>query len=229
MKIAFIHNHRAFLPELAAYQSFFQNQNIATCVADYKDEEKSGADVYWYMMGFFPKSFHKKKIIIHEYASASVPPYRKLKDFLKSRLTPRPHFRLYLNEYVREQMNIHDEVPFGFRDMGISDFFLQFGNTEAKEYDFIYAGNLSAERKLESLLKIFENGALKKKTILMLGNDVDNLAKTFEYCSNIVFHKSVPWQEVPITCQGHGMLSILFQMKNLSTRKPQPNSWNMSR
>ena len=90
MKIAFIHNHRAFLPELAAYQSFFQKQNIDTCVADYKEEEKSGADVYWYMMGFFPKSFHKKKLIIHEYASASVPPYRKLKDFLKSRLTPTP-------------------------------------------------------------------------------------------------------------------------------------------
>jgi hypothetical protein len=197
MKIAFIHNHRAFLPELAAYQSFFQNQNITTCVADYKEEEKSGADVYWYMMGFFPKSFHTKKLIIHEYASASVPPHRKLKDFLKSRLNPRPHFRLYLNEYVKDQMNIHDEVPYGFRDMGISDVFLQFRNTEAKEYDFIYTGNLSSERKLESMLRVFEKGALKNKTILMLGNDEDNLAKTFENCSNIIFQDSVPWHEVP--------------------------------
>src|ERR1035438_8622256 len=121
MKIAFIHNHRAFLPELAAYQSFFQSRDISSCIAEYGKEEASGADVYWYMMGFFPKSFHKKKLIIHEYASASVPPHRKLKDFLKCRLTPRPHFRLYLNEYVREQLNINDEVPYSYLDMGISE------------------------------------------------------------------------------------------------------------
>src|ERR1700676_3554170 len=143
MKIAFIHNHHAFLPELAAYQIFFQKQNIRTCVAKYGQEEKSGADVYWYMMGFYPKSKHKKKLIIHEYSSASVPPYRKLKDFLKSRLTPRPHFRLYLNEYVREQLNIHDEIPFGYRDMGIGDFFFHPSSRDTvKEYDFIYSGNL---------------------------------------------------------------------------------------
>src|SRR4051812_42121417 len=171
MKIAFIHNHKAFLPELAAYQDFFQKQNIQTCIAKYGEEDLSGADVFWYIMGFYPKAKNKKKLIIHEYASASVPPHRKLKDFLKSRLTPRPHFRLYLNEYVRGQLNIHDEVPFGFRDMGISENFFYPRPDTTKEYDFIYSGNLSAERKLSHLLSNFEHGNLKSKTILMLGND----------------------------------------------------------
>jgi glycosyltransferase involved in cell wall biosynthesis len=197
MKIAFIHNHRAFLPELAAYQSFFQNENIATCEVKYGEEKTTDADVYWYIMGFFPKSFHKKKLIIHEYPSASIPPNRKLKDFLKGKLTPRPHFRLYLNEYVREQLNIHDEVPFSYRDMGVSDIFFQVPDTTEKEYDFIYTGNLSSERKLENLLKIFENGALKKRSILLVGNDEDKLAKTFRHCSNIFFHEPVPWKKVP--------------------------------
>src|SRR5450755_1657883 len=156
MKISFIHNHFAFLPELAAYQSFFQNQNIETGIAKYGEEKKSGADVYWYMMGFYPASFHKKKLIIHEYSSASVPPYRKIKDFLKSRLSPRPHFRLYLNEYVREQINIHDEIPFGYRDMGISEQFFHPLPEVGKEYDFIYAGNLSSRRKLNELLLAFD-------------------------------------------------------------------------
>jgi glycosyltransferase involved in cell wall biosynthesis len=197
MKIAFIHNHRAFLPELAAYQAFFQTHNILTCVAKYGEEANSGADVYWYMMGFFPKSFHKKKLIIHEYASASVPPYRKVKDFLKGRMTPRPHFRLYLNEYVREQINIHDEVPFSYRDMGISDVFFQHADQHVKEYDFIYTGNLSSERKLESLLRVFDQGALKKHSILLVGNDEDHLAKAFMHCKNIFFQPPVPWEEVP--------------------------------
>jgi glycosyltransferase involved in cell wall biosynthesis len=197
MKIAFIHNHRAFLPELPAYQSFFQSKNIETCIAQYGEEEKSGADVYWYMMGFYMKAFHKKKLIIHEYSSASVPPYRKLKDFLKSRLSPRPDFRLYLNEYVRGQINIHDGVPFGYRDMGVSDTFLYETENIAKEFDFIYSGNLSAQRKLDILLKPFDQGALKQHSIILLGHDEQNLAKTFRHCDNIFFQSAVPWEEVP--------------------------------
>jgi Glycosyl transferases group 1 len=197
MKISFIHNHFAFLPELAAYQAFFQNQNIETGIAKYGEEKKSGADVYWYMMGFYPASFHKKKLIIHEYSSASVPPYRKIKDYLKSRLSPRPHFRLYLNEYVRQQINIHDEVPFGYRDMGISDAFFQRPDKVAKEYDFIYTGNLSALRKLDILLKVFDQGVLKQHSILLLGNDENKLAESFGHCKNIFFQAAVPWEQVP--------------------------------
>jgi glycosyltransferase involved in cell wall biosynthesis len=196
MKIAFIHNHLAFLPELNAYQSFFQLQNIETCIAKYGEEEKSGADVYWYFMGFYPKAKHKKKLIIHEYSSASVPPYRKIKDFLKSRLTPRPHFRLYLNEYVREQINIHDEIPIGYRDMGVSEDFFHPMPDIQKEYDFIYSGNLSSGRNLKSLLSFFDRGTLKEHTILLLGNDLDGLARTFGHCKNILFQGAVPWNEV---------------------------------
>jgi glycosyltransferase involved in cell wall biosynthesis len=197
MKIAFIHNHKAFLPELAAYHSFFQKQNIQTCVAKYGEEELSGANVFWYIMGFYPKSKHKKKLIIHEYASASVPPYRKLKDYIKRRLSPRPHFRLYLNEYVREQINIHDEIPFGYRDMGISEEFFHPRPDTPKEYDFIYSGNLSPQRKLGDLLKHFDQGILVSHSILMLGNDTGGLAQTYGHCKNIYFRAAVPWQEVP--------------------------------
>ena len=196
MKIAFIHNNRAFLPELAAYQSFFSTQNISTCIVKYGEEKNSEADVYWYLMGFYPGSSHKGKLIIHEYSSASVPPFRKLKDFLKSRLTPRPDFRLYLNEYVREQLSIHDEIPFGYRDMGISEEFFHTKNEQTKEYDFIYTGNLSDERRLTHLLKVFDEGALKEHTILLLGKDVDRLARDYRHCKNIIFKSPVPWEEV---------------------------------
>lgn len=197
MKIAFIHKHKAFLPEVSAYGEFFQKQNIQTCLAKYGEEALSGADVYWYFMGFYPRAKHKKKLIIHEYASASVPPYRKLKDFLKSRLSPRPHFRIYLNEYVREQINIHDEIPFGYRDMGISERFFHPRPDTPKEFDFIYSGNLSSERKLRDLLKYFDQGPLRTHTILLLGKDEGRLSQTFGHCNNIYFQSAVSWQEVP--------------------------------
>ena len=197
MKIAFIHSHRSFLPELAAYKSFFQLHGIETCILKVDEENKTDADVYWYMMGFFPKSIHKKKLVIHEYASASVPPYRKMKDFMKSKLNPRPHFRIFLNEYVRQQINIHDEIPFGFRDMGISDLFFQKNQPDNKEYDFIYSGNTSYQRKLDKLLRVFVSGSLKEKSILLLGNNEYKLSENFSQCKNIFFKSAVPWHEVP--------------------------------
>jgi hypothetical protein len=197
MKIAFIHNNQAFLPELAAYQSFFQFENIQTCIVKYRDAENSGAHVYWYMMGFYPKPLNKKKLIIHEYSSASVPPYRKLKDFMKSRLNPRPHFRLYLNEYVRQQIDIHDEVPFSYRDMGVSEQFFRKPDASPKIYDFVYCGNLSAGRKLDIMLKVFDKGTLKQRSILLLGNDEDGLSGKFAHCRNIFFQSAVPWDQVP--------------------------------
>jgi glycosyltransferase involved in cell wall biosynthesis len=197
MRIAFIHNQQAFLPELSAYRFFFQAQNIDTCIVRHGEEEKSGADVFWYMMGFYPRAKHKNKLIIHEYSSASVPPYRKIKDYLKSRLTPRPHFRIYLNEYVRDQINIHDEVPIGYRDMGVSETFFQPAPDTGKEYDFIYSGNLSSGRKLENLLTIFnQDGALSAHTVLLLGHDREGLARSFGHCRNIIFQDAVPWTEV---------------------------------
>ncbi len=132
MKIAFIHNHRLFCLNWPPISLFFKNKILKPVSLNIGKKKLSDADVYWYLMGFFPKSFHKKKLIIHEYASASVPPYRKLKDFLKSRLTPRPHFRLYLNEYVREQMNIHDEVPLVSAIWESAIFFFNFRNTDRK-------------------------------------------------------------------------------------------------
>jgi glycosyltransferase involved in cell wall biosynthesis len=196
MKIAFIHRNRAALPELIAYQSFFQSQNIQTCIVLAGEEAGSGADVYWYMMGYYPKT-DKKKIIIHEYASASVPPYRKTKDFLKSRLSSRPHFRLYLNEYVREQINIHDGVPFGYRDMGVSDMFFRASDPGEKEYDFIYTGDLSSGRKLDILLRLFEKGDLRERSIVLLGHDDQKMADRYKQHTNILFRKAVPWEQVP--------------------------------
>jgi glycosyltransferase involved in cell wall biosynthesis len=196
MKITFIHPKRAFLPEIDAYQSFFQSKNIPTAVCRYGEEAASGGNVYWYFMGLHPSAKTAGKRIIHEYSSASVPPYRKLKDLLKSRLNPRPHFRLYLNDYVREQIGHRDEIPFGYRDMGISENFFFHPATE-KEYDFIYTGSVSPERKIDRLLQVFQDGALQQQSILLLSQHYEQLAVRYQSCSNILFRGPVSRQEIP--------------------------------
>lgn len=196
MKITFVHPKLTFLPELSAYQSFFHSKDIQTFICKYGEEKASAADVYWYMMGLYPGAAVRGKQVIHEYASASVPPNRKLKDFLKSRLNPRPHFRLYLNEYVRQKIRHLDEVPFGYRDMGISDDFRPDPQAE-KRYDFIYAGSFSPDRKIETLLRVFQDGAMKDRTILLLGQNYDRLAGKYSSSCNIIFRGPVSRKDIP--------------------------------
>jgi glycosyltransferase involved in cell wall biosynthesis len=197
MKIAFIHNHKAFLPELIAYQEFFKKQNIQTAVVKYGEEVSSGADVFWYMMGFYPKSKYRNKIIIHEYASASVPDFRRWKDFLKRTLHPKPDYRIFLDEYVQGQIGLLDEVPFGFRNTGVQENWLLPSATVEKDLDFIYIGSLSGHRQLTPLLKKFTEGDLSKKTLTLLGNDQEGLSKDYTSFPNIHFRDAVPWEEVP--------------------------------
>ena len=53
------------------------------------------------------------------------------------------------------------------------------------------------DRKLDSLLKIFDRGHLKSHSILLLGKDGDGLVHSFGHCKNILFQGAVPWSEVP--------------------------------
>ncbi len=214
MKIAFVHPKLAFLPELAAYQSFFLSKNIQVSICNYGEEAVSGADVFWYFMGTYPRSPAGRKMIIHEYTSASVPPYRKLKDFLKSKLNPRPDFRLFLNEYVRHEIHNRDETPFGYRDMGITDDFFPIPVSE-KDFDFIYTGPLLPGRDTDKLLRIFQDGAMKNRSILLLGKNGPGLASACSQFPNIIFKGPVPRKEVP------GFLSkARFALNYISDREP---------
>jgi glycosyltransferase involved in cell wall biosynthesis len=197
MKIAFIHPKRAFLPELAAYQAFFRSRNIETVFYKFGEEKGSDADVFWFMMGIYPGARGRGKKIIHEYSSSSVPPNRKLKDLIKSKLNPRPHFRLYHNEYVMQEIHHADGVPSGIRDQGVSDDFRPVPEAE-KKYDFIYTGSLSPERRIDQLLHAFQQPALKERTILLLGQDYSRLAGAFSSSKNILFRGPVSREEIPV-------------------------------
>ena len=196
MKIAFVHPKRAFLPELAAYQSFFESKNIETVIYQYGEEKSSDADVFWFMMGIYPGAAARGKKVIHEYSSSSIPPYRRLKDLIKSKLNPRPHFRLYLNEYVMKQIRHRDGIPWGIRDQGVSGDFKPLPEAE-KQYDFIYIGSLSPERRMDRLLRAFQHPVLKDRTILLLGQDYERLAREFSSDQNIIFRGPISREEIP--------------------------------
>jgi hypothetical protein len=96
MKITFIHTNKAFLPEIGAYRDFFSTFGVDTATGSY-DDPGARPDVEWHFMGTRRRRLWKNTLVIHEYASASVPPLRGIKDLLKRWYNATPDYRLFLN------------------------------------------------------------------------------------------------------------------------------------
>jgi hypothetical protein len=194
MTIAFIHQQKAFLPEVAAYKQFFAAMGVSSMVVSGADIAKTRPDVEWHFMGLDMKKT-SSAIKIHEFASASVPPFQQGKNLAKKLLSVRPDFRLFLNSYVKDKLNFLDHVPFGYRDMGISHFSLTKAESK-KQFDFIYVGNIHSKRETEKLLTCFAVGAMKAHSLLILSSHYEGISARFERFKNIVFAGPVAHEEV---------------------------------
>jgi hypothetical protein len=194
MLIAFTHQFKAFLPEIAVYRQFFEQYGIETIEVKPDRLASIRPDVEWRIMGAqFKKG--RAPVLIHEYASGSLPPWRKTKDFIKSKFTVKPDFRLFLNKYVQEQFSFNDNVAYGFRDMGINRQ-RTAGAAVEKIYDFIYTGSVSRDMKIEKLLDCFSQPGLKNKSLLILSKNYQDLQNRYSGCSNIIFKGPVAQDEV---------------------------------
>jgi len=197
MTIAFVHNNRAFLPEIDAYIRFFTSFDVECIIVGQDEIGLTHRNVEWRFMG---TDFTKPKqgiIRIHEYGSSSVPPNHKWKNWFKRFFNSQPDFRIFLNEYVKKSFRFHDRIPYGFRDMGISPEWVDKSDQSIeKKYDFIYTGDLSPKRKPERLLNCFTTGQLQNKTLLLLGRDFERLAAVYKPYHNIIFDGPVSHNQV---------------------------------
>ena len=195
MTIAFVHNHRAFLPGLYGYRQFFSRYGIQCEVVTPDQLSQIHRHVEWFFLGTDFSSPHEGMYKIHEYPSASLPPFRKWKDWFKSYFNAQPDFRIFQNEFVRKSMGFHDSIPYGFRDLGVPTEWLEPGEAVDKEYDFIYIGDVSARRNMEKLLGLFQ-GRFSHRSLLILSHHYEELQKEFEKSTNIQFKGPVPKEEV---------------------------------
>src|SRR5687767_4889747 len=110
MLIAFVHNGKAFLPEMAAYSDYFSSVGVDTRIVLKKNLEDIHSDVEWHFMGIHSRKENHGRVIIHEYASASTPPLAQLKNVMKRLANIEPDFRIFLNEYVKRKLGFSDSV-----------------------------------------------------------------------------------------------------------------------
>src|SRR5215204_2632482 len=199
MLIAFVHTGKAFLPGMAAYSDYFSGLGVNTRVVLKKNLKGLKPDVEWHFMGVHSRKMCPGSVIIHEYASASIPPFANLKNAIKKRVNIKPDFRIFLNDYVREKLDFNDSVPHGYRNLGLHDEFLnapiKFSDSE-KKYDFIYVGMTDYDVHFRKMLDHFIE-AFRERSLLILSKNYDRLSKHYQMNKNIVFAGPVPQSEIP--------------------------------
>jgi hypothetical protein len=188
MLIAFVHSGRSFMPEAEAYTNYFSSRNISCVVTTPEKINDIERDIEWFFLGADRTKLQKNIVRIHEYTSASTPPLSRLKDVVKKTISTKPDYRIFLNPFVQNSLRFNDDVPYGFREMGIPADWLETEQTiKEKKYDFIYTGDVSAQRKIHALLEPFTSGDLKKRTIVVISKNYEMLQKQFSSYPNIQF------------------------------------------
>lgn len=201
MKILFVHQKRAHLPEIEAYRKFFTRFGYDAQEVTYEDLVKMDRDVLkncilWYFMGFYP-CLIRARIIIHDYRSLSTGCLPRIKDFLKKFLNHKPDLRIFLNEKVREILNFQDGVPSLLIDMGLPASIKHFANLEiSPSYDFVYVGAVTRERDIDKVVRNFLNTYGDRFTLLLVGDYEVSLKLQFKNQKNVVFWGRVAQEKV---------------------------------
>jgi len=195
--ITIIGGKKAYLSERFAYKDYFENNGFKVYL---KDEvglfERMETDIIWVMMGFhFLRNGTSK--VVHEYQT--IPVYgncltRFYSYILKRYFSIKPNLRIFKNEAIKKYFNFKDNVPYLYRDMGISDKFLNHYKKN-KKYDFVYLGSMSKERKIGNLLNFFINN-LNQHSLLLIGEIPEELNPYLKY-NNIYSTGKLPYHQVP--------------------------------
>jgi glycosyltransferase involved in cell wall biosynthesis len=193
-KVLLIHKGISYLPEIEAYKNHFNGKSefeLINCI-DINDYHLNNYDILWYFTGFDREKADRIKI--HEYNSISTGQLPRVKNTVKKLINIRPDLRIFLNELVRDEFSFKDDVPCSLRDMGIAEHF--FSESKEKEYDFVYLGTISKERKIDRLLDLFKK-KLSGKSIVLIGFVPDDIYNKYKSTKNIKFTGKIKYYEVP--------------------------------
>lgn len=195
IKILFMRSANSYLPEIDAYIKYFNNTKDFLAYdsrkVDYK--EYGNFDVIWRFKGFKDSKI-KDKILVHEYASLSTGKFPKVKNLLKSVFNEKPDLRVFLNSEVKNGFYFNDSLDFCYRDMGIDENFL-LNNDSKKDYEFIYVGAISKQRKIGVLLEEFKRK--QNCNICLVGKVEDEIFNEYKSSKNINFIGPIEHKDVP--------------------------------
>jgi len=197
-RILLVHQDKANLPELAAYQDHFsaRGYDCEATTADRLDPHRPlPGTILWLFMGLYRQPY-RADFVIHDYRSLSTGRWPRAKDRLKRMLNARPDLRVFLNAGVRDAMGFRDRVPALLLDMGIPQRLLDYRTPQPAAFDFVYVGDISRERASELMMERFLERYGDRRSLLLIGPCEPQIRARFEARSNLHFSGRLPQEQV---------------------------------
>lgn len=196
MKLALLHSDKAYLPELYAYRSYLVAKGYAVSIETEREARAAGIppDVYYRFAGFLRHRVSHNVPEIHEYASASIGRFPRVKNLVKSLVSAQPAGRVFLNEDVKHQFHFPVSTMFMYRDMGADQAFFEQRGQTAKTYDLVYAGSITGRPGvLDCICRLAENGLHIGLAGTVTAEEIDiiKVQKNIEYVGRL------PIEQVP--------------------------------
>ena len=196
-QVHFVHAGDAYLPELLAYREHLQQRGHVVQVHRQAAEVPASADVVWWLCGRVEPGQARRlhaSLQVHEYASASVGRWPGLKDRLKRWLHPRPDYRVFQSDWLRQRMGFADNVPYCLRDMAVPEAFVQAQVTQPPDVDLVYLGEM---RRLQAFVPVLHAIAQAGLRLLLVGEMPPALRTQLQGLPGLILQGRVPQQAVP--------------------------------
>lgn len=197
--VHFVHTGPAYMPELAAYETFLRQRGHEVVRHSDPATVPLDADVVWWICGRIDAHHShrlRSSLQVHEYASASVGRWPALKDRLKRWQHPHPDHRIFLNTWVRGRLGMDDGVPSSLRDMGVPTAFLQASPSLPVDHDLVYLGEMSRLHSFLPALQAISQAGLKLLLIGQVPADLEGLLRLTPgvTCTGRIAQAEVPAQ-----------------------------------
>src|SRR5690606_7916206 len=117
----------------------------------------------------------------------------QLKDVLKHWFNARPDARIFLNPEVERIMGFRDALPTFHLDMGIPSSVFQVRDESIPvEYDWVYVGAMSFERRTHDMLDAFVASKRTDERFLLVGMAEKELRERYQDHPELEFVGKVP-------------------------------------
>lgn len=195
--LLFVRNDDVYLPEVSAYKAYLKKhypEVIVTERTGLSEYNSADFDILWYFMGLDMQG--NGNFVVHEYNSASTPPYAKIKNRIKKAVNAKPNQRIFLNETVKHAFKFKDDIPCHMRDMGIDIQFFNAPRPQVPDYDFIMVGGLDRGKPIYDALDHLATETPNLRTLLV-GNVSVEMRKRYSAIENMTLHGRAAYEEVP--------------------------------
>lgn len=189
MNIFILHPGKASYPEIAAYREYFSPKLrvFDGTLAQYSAYPDKKNTILWCIMGFFPR-IESAGYVVHDYRSLSTGRLAAAKDFVKSKLNPKPDLRIFQNSKMREVMGFHDDVPSLLIPMGIPNWLIDFRHDSVGvRGTYCYIGEMSTERGFNHVLDAFLASRSIDETLLLIGQPERGLLDRYQNEDGLLF------------------------------------------